>query len=50
MKNSINVSNNVNLIRDTYRCLFLKQLLRIFDVVQKLRPSYARRVSKTQWK
>ena len=31
MKNTINISNNANLIFNTYRCLFLKLLLRIFD-------------------
>ena len=37
MKNTIDVSNNVNLILNTYRCLFFfKLLLRTFDVVQQL--------------
>ena len=36
MNNSINISNNVNLILNTYRCL--KLLHRIFDVAQQLRP------------
>ena len=36
MKNTINVSNNVNLILNTYRCLFFfKLLLRTFDVVRQ---------------
>ena len=35
MKNTINVSNNANLILNTYRCLFLKLLLRVFNVVQQ---------------
>ena len=47
MKNAINISNNVNLIFNTYRCFFFKLLLRTFDVVWKLRPCYARRFSKT---
>ena len=37
MKNTINVSNNANLILNTYRCLFFKLLLRVFNVVQHLR-------------
>ena len=49
LKNSINISNNVNLILNTYRCpFFFKMLLKIFDVVLQLRP--CRRVSKTVWK
>ena len=50
MKNSINITKNVNLILDTYRCRFLKLLLRIFYVVHYLRPWQAKRVSKTAWK
>ena len=38
MKNSINITNNVDLMFNTYRCLFFKLLLRIFDVVGQLRP------------
>ena len=37
MKNSINVFNNINVILNTYKCLFFNQLLRIFDVVGLLR-------------
>ena len=37
MKNTINISNNANLILNTYRCLFFKLLLRVFSVVQQLR-------------
>ena len=46
MKNSINISNNVNLILNTYKCFFLKLLLRIFNVVRQLRPCNARQASK----
>ena len=42
-KNTINISNNVNLILNTYRCLIFKLLLRNFDVVRQLRPCHARR-------
>ena len=43
MKNSIDKSNNVNLILNTYTdVFFIKLLLRIFDVVWKLWPGYAR--------
>ena len=38
IKNLINISNNVNLIIDTYKCLFTQLLLRIFDVVRQLGP------------
>ena len=37
MKNTINVSKNVNLVLNTYRCLFFKLLLSAFDVVRQLR-------------
>ena len=33
MKNAINIANNVNLILNTYKYLFFKHLLGIFDVV-----------------
>ena len=43
MKNSISISNNVNSIINTYKCLFFfKLLLRIFDVII--------RFIKTVWK
>ena len=41
MKNTINVSNNVSLVLNTYKCLlfffFFKLLMRTFDVVRQLR-------------
>ena len=37
MKNSMNISNDANLILNTYKCLFFKLLLRIFDVVGQIR-------------
>ena len=40
MKNTINISNNANLILNTYRCLFFKLLLRVFSVVQQLRSEH----------
>ena len=36
MKNSINICNNANLILDTYKRLFFKLLVRLFDVVGQL--------------
>lgn len=39
MKNSKNVSNNVNLILHSYKGFFLKLLLKIFDVVGQVQPS-----------
>ena len=42
----IYLANSVHLILNTYRCLFLKLLLRTFDVVQQLQPCNARRVCK----
>ena len=43
MRNSIDKSYNVNLILNTYTdVFFIKLLLRIFDVVWKLRPGHAR--------
>ena len=36
MKNSINVCINVSLILDTYKRLFFKLLVRLFDVVGQL--------------
>ena len=38
MKKSTNISNKVNLIFTTYKCIFFKLLLRIFDVFEQLRP------------
>ena len=37
LKNSNNVSDNINLIRNTYKCLFFKLLLRILNVIGQLR-------------
>ena len=49
MKNTINISNNVNVVLNTYGCLFFfKLLLRTFDVVRQLQPCHARRVSTLQ--
>ena len=43
MRNSIDKSYDVNLILNTYTdVFFIKLLLRIFDVVWKLRPGHAR--------
>ena len=39
MKNSKNVSNNVNLILHSYKGFFFKLLLKIFDVVGQVQPS-----------
>ena len=47
MKNSINTSNNVNLIFNTYTFLFFKLLLRIFILLDSF--DHGRQVSKTAW-
>ena len=39
MKNSKNVSKNVNLILHSYKGFFFKLLLKIFDVVGQVQPS-----------
>ena len=50
MKKSINIYNNVNLIPNTYMCLFFKLLLKIFNFFYSFK--FGRRVSKTvcKWK
>ena len=46
-----NISDNINLILNTYRSLFFKLLLRVFNVVRLLRPCHAGHARRqTAWK
>ena len=45
MKSSINISNNINLIVNTYTVLFFKLLLRVFMLLDSF--GHSRRASKT---